>query len=444
MRCVAAATFTAMAIASQAELIRALEGADYDSILGTRENEWLDFKGEPYDLTSPSKGADLAADVAAFANAQGGYLLLGVREAPLPDTRETIASKIRGVPAALVDEDQIRKHIRAHVYPLVGINLRRFPIEDRELVLIEVKKLEVYNFPAVVDRIIPPEGEKPPAHAIGWPTRHGADTHWESPSRIQQLISTGLRPDGGDYLAHSSGGPPPGDPTGTHLDLLDQQDGWEDWPRLILQAIPDVPSNPITDFYGAFSDTVVRWHGVRPMGFGLGLDYFRLENRGSNVVSADDRRFVAIDRSGVFTAAANGTPDMLGWSNHQNLPWSELREVVINPVVLVEFFAEAVRFVQGVLVPEVNAPRWQFKVIGQRLQRPTPLVLDTTLKTSFPSRKHAPTVDEFMEVVNATGEPGRDAFAVVNEMVGPGWAVGQEDIPFVVDGRVDITLIGQK
>jgi hypothetical protein len=433
-----------MAVSIQAELIRALESGDYNAIKDTRENEWLDFKSQPYDLSSPTKIADLAADVAAFANGQGGYLLIGVQESPLPDSQETAASNIRGVPGAMVNENQIRKLIRAHVRPLVQIELRRFPIEDRELVLIEVRPLEVYDRPAIVDRVTPPDGERPPANAIGWPIRHGADTYWETAGRIQQLLNNGLRPDGDGVLVHGTGGPPPGDPATTHLDLLDEQEGWEDWPRLAIQAIPEAPANPIVDFYGAFSDAIVRWQNIRPMGFGLGLDYFRLENRGTTVVSADDRRFVAIDRTGVLTAAANGTPAMLGWSRHEHTSWSDLREIRTNPVVLVEFFAEAVRFVEAVLVQEVNARRWRFKVIGQRLQRPTPLVLDMTQRSMFPSHQHPPTVDEFTQFVDMTGDPGRDAFSVISEMIGPGWGVGQQEIPFVVDHRIDISLIGQK
>lgn len=431
-----------MAVATQAELIRVLGSGDYDAILDTRESEWLDFKSQAYDLDSPSKGADLAADIAAFANAGGGCILLGVHEAALPDSQEKVASKTRGVPATSVNDERVRAHVRAHVHPLAHIDIRRFPIDVLELILIEVRPLESHDRPAIVDRITPLEGQKAPAHAIGWPTRHSADTHWTPAARIQQLISDGLRPDGGDFIAHS-GGLPPADPAADHLDLLDQEDGWEDWPRLIVQAIPDTPASPvIADFYGTFADQVRQWRGIRPMGFGLGLDY-AIEQRGMNLIRGGDRRFVAIDRAGTFTAAANGTPEMLGWSN-TSVPWDQITEVTINPVVLVEYFAEAARFVDEFLMPAVNARRWRLKVIGLGLQQPRKLVLDTALRTMFPSHKHEPTVDKFTSGADPTGEPARDAYTIVSEIVGPGWGVPGRDLPFIVDGRVDVTLIGQK
>jgi hypothetical protein len=54
-----------------------LRSGRVDVLLGQPENDWLDFKREGYARTDRGK-LELAKDVAAFANAAGGILMLGV------------------------------------------------------------------------------------------------------------------------------------------------------------------------------------------------------------------------------------------------------------------------------------------------------------------------------------------------------------------------------
>jgi len=50
-----------------------LDGRAYDSLIGLREDAWLEAKGgEPYDLGAAHGRYELAKDVAAFANRAGG------------------------------------------------------------------------------------------------------------------------------------------------------------------------------------------------------------------------------------------------------------------------------------------------------------------------------------------------------------------------------------
>ena len=59
-----------------ADLVR---GRRADLLVGQREGNWLDVKSEPYGLPDESARYELSKDVASFANANGGLILVGAR-----------------------------------------------------------------------------------------------------------------------------------------------------------------------------------------------------------------------------------------------------------------------------------------------------------------------------------------------------------------------------
>ena len=64
-------------------LARIIADADFDRLVGEVENEWFDCKSQPYQLDAGDYAKrELAKDVTAFANAGGGYILIGFRTEP--------------------------------------------------------------------------------------------------------------------------------------------------------------------------------------------------------------------------------------------------------------------------------------------------------------------------------------------------------------------------
>jgi predicted HTH transcriptional regulator len=58
----------------------------FDQFLGVAESDTLEAKASnPYDLTTASDRFELAKDVSAFANADGGYLITGLTSHSLPE-----------------------------------------------------------------------------------------------------------------------------------------------------------------------------------------------------------------------------------------------------------------------------------------------------------------------------------------------------------------------
>ena len=80
----------------------ALRKGEPIELIGLAECGWLDVKGGIYDLSNPVKAEELLKDVAEFANAEtGGLLLVGFGTRKEYD-RE-IVDKLRPVPRAMVD-----------------------------------------------------------------------------------------------------------------------------------------------------------------------------------------------------------------------------------------------------------------------------------------------------------------------------------------------------
>ncbi len=57
-----------------------VESGNPDSLIGAAESLWLEAKSVLYDLNKPEDRYELAKDVSAFANAEGGFLLIGFEE----------------------------------------------------------------------------------------------------------------------------------------------------------------------------------------------------------------------------------------------------------------------------------------------------------------------------------------------------------------------------
>lgn len=64
----------------EGRLISELTADDIRGLIGKNEDEGIDFKSEPYGGPTPSadKKFELCCDVAAFANADGGYIVIGI------------------------------------------------------------------------------------------------------------------------------------------------------------------------------------------------------------------------------------------------------------------------------------------------------------------------------------------------------------------------------
>lgn len=68
-----------MGTISRDELDSILSSGNFDALVGTVETDWIDFKGDPYHLSNDQNKIELAKDMTAMANHNGGVILIGPR-----------------------------------------------------------------------------------------------------------------------------------------------------------------------------------------------------------------------------------------------------------------------------------------------------------------------------------------------------------------------------
>lgn len=100
------------------EIQTILESGDFGAFENLRESQWFDAKGQrPYDLEQPAGRYELAKDVCAFCNADGGYLVIGLQHEPI---LEEDTERVSGVELFGADELNLatyRSVVLEYVYP---------------------------------------------------------------------------------------------------------------------------------------------------------------------------------------------------------------------------------------------------------------------------------------------------------------------------------------
>ena len=121
-------------VADEIQLITALARGDNDALIGTPESEWLEFKSAPYGIPDPGRRWQLAKDVAGFANARGGHIVIGVKTAKHPNKVVEAAISWSAIEKGLVDAESYQSTIKSWVYPYVrGVKFTWFPPSSSEV-----------------------------------------------------------------------------------------------------------------------------------------------------------------------------------------------------------------------------------------------------------------------------------------------------------------------
>jgi len=100
------------------EISKIIKEKDFSRLIGLKENLWFEAKGkEPYQLDSPGGRYELAKDVSAFANSEGGHIVIGLTHKRLENE---MAEGITGLELILKAEFDIDKYsglIKHYIYP---------------------------------------------------------------------------------------------------------------------------------------------------------------------------------------------------------------------------------------------------------------------------------------------------------------------------------------
>jgi hypothetical protein len=445
-----------MTVANKDELRAALEAGDFDRVLKTPESEWIDFKSEPYRLDVPKGPWEYAKDVAAFANTAGGVIVVGYKTHKAETDLVSSASCCRRVPKHLVDPKKLLDALTNTVYPEVrDVTLRWYPPGDAPegVLVIDVPQQHDSDKPFILKRLYTETGQNP-VHALGIPTRSGAETTWMRAESLHAAIGRAslghlvgslddlviqLRDRLGETARSEADR---GSMLNRHARMDDRikaitrEMEWDETPVIFLQAFP-TEAKPVPDLHApnGVRGALEQPSTLRPGGWHL-AEGFPPEVRDSGLfVVQGGRSVVWLDRDGFITAGAAATPDFLGWAvnpGHESGPgpWN------INSLAMIEYTLEFFRFVYSVLIPRVRG-EWTFRVStrgfktasgGVQLARGVP-------KGAWWSRPQLASGDTLDDEFTSSGSADRDAFVALERIY---WLFGLSgtDIPYARDGRI--------
>lgn len=344
-----------MPVSSMSELIEALVQQEWTRVVGTAESSWLDFKTAPYVLAEDRGKVNLAGDIAAFANASGGALLIGYEAEKSAHTAQEFAVRHRPVNKSVVDGEAILSIIAERVFPRVrGVRLSWYPPAPATegVLLVEIPPQEERDRPFVVERVL--DGDRSSGrHAIAVPIREGDRNDWLRAEELQRQLSEARSRRGFPSAREREVSDRVGQFARCHEieAAITRHMGWSGQARLFLQAVPPPRGpSPLPDFWeqegvlGALSNP----DSLRVHGFNLSALDRPTPHEGAITYFRDQRRALWLEPDGTMTLGALALPDYLGWYVNKDRADGRLR---LNPLVLAELSLEFFRFVENHLVP---------------------------------------------------------------------------------------------
>jgi len=174
-----------------------LESGEFDSLIGTQEDDTLECKAEPYQLDGSHAKLELAKDVSALANARGGIILIGVRTERDPShPAGDQVTEIRPFVDALVNPDQCCDILKKWIYPpLQGPAIRWHGSRkeaEKGIVSIHVPEQPKSNWPFLITRV-PDEHGKNRGIVFGYTERRQSVAEPASLEVLHSLIRDGAR-----------------------------------------------------------------------------------------------------------------------------------------------------------------------------------------------------------------------------------------------------------
>ena len=146
-----------------AEVLYFLGRGEFDKIVGAAEDEQLEFKGSPYYLVSDSMKLELAKDVSALANADGGVIVLGFTTSKDPDNSIEFVDRCRPFDRKLFDLDQYSKLLEEWICPKMNsVTILPFSSSadpEKIVVALVVQAGSTEEKPFLVNRTVDPEGK---------------------------------------------------------------------------------------------------------------------------------------------------------------------------------------------------------------------------------------------------------------------------------------------
>ena len=174
------------------EIAEILGAADLIALVGRYEGPCLEVKAEGYDLDAASARYELAKDVVAFANAKGGYLIIGISTVRDVDLDADRLDSLEPIAREAFPVQRYTGVINEYVYPsIAGLHVDFVPCEDeRGLGVVLVPTQDPDRGPFITMRVVD-GGEEIKQIVIGYSERIGSHNEPANGRALQQRLKKG-------------------------------------------------------------------------------------------------------------------------------------------------------------------------------------------------------------------------------------------------------------
>jgi predicted HTH transcriptional regulator len=177
----------------ESQVTSVLRSGVLQDLVGLEETVDFEAKSEPYDLDLPGGRYELAKDISALANAQGGYLLIGLETERATDRDLDVVCALR-----LLSEESVAraKYIgvaKEYIYPeVVGLRVDFLPERDGTagVLVIHVPSQHPDSGPYLILRVVE-DGVELKQIVVGYVQRQGDRNTPLSGPALQQRFRKG-------------------------------------------------------------------------------------------------------------------------------------------------------------------------------------------------------------------------------------------------------------
>jgi schlafen family protein len=352
------------------------------------ESAQVEFKLKPHwdpDLrdvpTLHKQKLELAKDVSAIANSQGGVIIIGVDAPKDLDSHLEVATDVVGVETGKFDPSSVKNVIREWVYPRLEVLIRGFKIVNgphagKQVWAIIIKRGREAELPFMVSRSFQSEEmQKVSPNSFSIFERHDADVTARTPSDVHREIQGPgryRRRDGDDVTSSIVAETPEVAHAPPAVDAIDPDDVLSsDVDQLRLElgqafyAVQIKTSSPrrIASFFQGSADSVFdelrAWLPTRQHGFSLPYGEKVNPIRQGLRSGLAGRESISVMIDGLTSAVTSET--MITWGHQKVSTRGRIQadgtvpftEIFINPLALVEFTLEAARFFVRAILPKL-------------------------------------------------------------------------------------------
>jgi hypothetical protein len=139
------------------EIIELLLSGNDSRLIGLPESEHLECKVQPYDLSQDFNKRELAKDVSAFANTDGGLIIIGAKTKKSQENLGDEIEALRPMEQRLLDTERYHNVIQEWIYPSVeNVKIQFCEQENSQkgIFIIEIPKQREELKPFLIKRLV--------------------------------------------------------------------------------------------------------------------------------------------------------------------------------------------------------------------------------------------------------------------------------------------------